>query len=98
MQINFSLKIKNNSLLHSFFLYPVAGLCLAAVYNNVYLLVKQGGNKPPVVVVKRVICRVEREIENTIVPPYPRVIPSKTYRGYVKSRMIPNAIYKVIIV
>jgi hypothetical protein len=29
-------------------------------------------------------------------PPYPRVIRSKTYRGYVKQRIIPNAIYNVI--
>jgi hypothetical protein len=29
-------------------------------------------------------------------PPYPRVIRSKTYRGYVKPRIIPNAICKVI--
>jgi hypothetical protein len=29
-------------------------------------------------------------------PPYPRVIRSKTYRGYMKPRIIPNAIYNVI--
>jgi len=29
-------------------------------------------------------------------PPYPRVIRSKTYRGYVKPRIIPNVIYYVI--
>jgi hypothetical protein len=29
---------------------------------------------------------------------YPRVIRSKTYRGYVKRRIIPNAIYNVIFV
>jgi hypothetical protein len=34
----------------------------------------------------------------TGVPPYPRVIRSKTYRGYVKPRIIPNAIYIVIFV
>jgi hypothetical protein len=34
----------------------------------------------------------------TVVPPYPRVIRSKTYRGYVKPRVIPNAIYNVIFV
>jgi hypothetical protein len=34
----------------------------------------------------------------TGVPPYPRAIRSKTYRGYVKPRIIPNAIYKVIFV
>jgi hypothetical protein len=28
----------------------------------------------------------------TVVPPYSRVIRSKTYRGYVKPRIIPNAI------
>jgi hypothetical protein len=30
----------------------------------------------------------------TGVPPYPQVIRSKTYRGYVKLRIVPNAIYK----
>jgi hypothetical protein len=34
----------------------------------------------------------------TVVPPYPQVIRSKTYRGYVKPRIIPNAIYNVIFV
>jgi hypothetical protein len=29
--------------------------------------------------------------------PYPRVIRSKTYCGYVKLRIIPNAIYNVIV-
>jgi len=29
-------------------------------------------------------------------PPYSRVIRFKTYRGYVKPRIIPNAIYNVI--
>ena len=29
-------------------------------------------------------------------PPYPRVIRSKTYSGYGKPRVIPNAIYNVI--
>ena len=28
--------------------------------------------------------------------PYPRVIRSKTYRGYLKRRIIPNPIYNVI--
>jgi hypothetical protein len=32
----------------------------------------------------------------TVVPPYPRVIRSETYRGYVKPQVIPNAIYNVI--
>jgi hypothetical protein len=32
---------------------------------------------------------------NTCVPPYPRVIRSKTYSGYVKTRIIPNAIYSI---
>jgi hypothetical protein len=32
---------------------------------------------------------------NRAVPPYPQVIRSKTYRGYVKPRIIPNAIYNV---
>jgi hypothetical protein len=36
--------------------------------------------------------------QNTVVPPYPRVIRFKTYRGYVKQRIIPNAIYNVIFV
>jgi hypothetical protein len=35
---------------------------------------------------------------NTVVPPYPRVILPKTYRGYVKPWIIPNAIYNVIFV
>jgi hypothetical protein len=35
---------------------------------------------------------------NIVVPPYPRVIRFKTYRGYVKLRIIPNAIYNVIFV
>jgi hypothetical protein len=34
----------------------------------------------------------------TVAPPYLLVIRSKTYRGYVKSRIIPNAIYNVIFV
>jgi hypothetical protein len=34
----------------------------------------------------------------TGVPPYPLVIRSKTYRGYVKPRVIPDAIYNVIFV
>jgi hypothetical protein len=34
----------------------------------------------------------------TDVPPYPRVIRSNTYRGYVKPRIIPNAIHNVIFV
>jgi hypothetical protein len=38
------------------------------------------------------LCRVNM---NTRVPPYARVIRSKTYRGYVKPR-IANAIYNVI--
>jgi len=29
-------------------------------------------------------------------PPYPRVVCSKTYRGYVKQRIIPNAIHNMI--
>jgi len=33
---------------------------------------------------------------NTGGPPYPRVIGSKTYRSYVKPRIIPNAIYNVL--
>jgi hypothetical protein len=35
---------------------------------------------------------------NRRVPPYPRVILSKTYHGYVKPQIIPNAIYNVIFV
>jgi hypothetical protein len=40
----------------------------------------------------------EREVihSSTVVPPYPRVILSKTDRGYVKLRIIPNAIHDVI--
>jgi len=33
---------------------------------------------------------------NTCGLPFPRVIRSKTYRGYVKPRITPNAIYNVI--
>jgi hypothetical protein len=36
--------------------------------------------------------------ESTAVPPYPRVIRYKPYRGHVKPRIIPNAIYNVIFV
>jgi hypothetical protein len=35
---------------------------------------------------------------NADVPPYQRVIRSKTYHGYVKPQIIPNAIYNVIFV
>jgi hypothetical protein len=35
----------------------------------------------------------ERQKLNTGVSPYPRVIHSKTYRGYMKLQIIPNAIY-----
>jgi hypothetical protein len=35
---------------------------------------------------------------STGVPPYPRVIRSKTYRGYVKPHIIPNTIYNMIYV
>jgi hypothetical protein len=34
----------------------------------------------------------------TVVPPHSRVIRSKTYRGYLKPRTIPNAIYNAIFV
>jgi hypothetical protein len=33
-----------------------------------------------------------------VLPPYPWVIRSMTYRGYVKPQIIPNAIYNVIFV
>jgi hypothetical protein len=36
--------------------------------------------------------------ENTVVPPYPRVMHSKTYHGYVKLQLILNAIYNMILV
>jgi len=35
-------------------------------------------------------------VQNTGGLPYPRVIHSKTYRGYVKLRIILNAVYNVI--
>jgi hypothetical protein len=35
-------------------------------------------------------------VQNTGGPPYPRVIRSKTYRSYVKSGIILNAVYNVI--
>jgi hypothetical protein len=34
-------------------------------------------------------------LSHTSGPPHPRVIRSKTYRGYGKPRIIPNAIYRV---
>jgi hypothetical protein len=37
-------------------------------------------------------------LKNTVVPPYPQVIHSKTYCGYVKPEIIPNAIRNVIFV
>jgi hypothetical protein len=37
-----------------------------------------------------------QKIRCTVVPPYPRVIRSKTHRGYVKLRIIQNAIHNVI--
>jgi hypothetical protein len=39
-----------------------------------------------------------RKLPDTAVPTYPLVIHSKTYRGYVKPRIIPNAIRNVIFV
>jgi hypothetical protein len=36
--------------------------------------------------------------EYTVVPPYPWVIHSKTYSGYAKPQIIPNALYNVIFV
>jgi hypothetical protein len=39
-----------------------------------------------------------RGVCNTVVPPYSRLIRSKTYRCYVKPRIMPNAIYNVIFV
>jgi hypothetical protein len=35
-------------------------------------------------------------VVNTVVPPYLRVIRSKTYRGHVKPQIIPNATYNEI--
>jgi hypothetical protein len=43
-----------------------------------------------------ILNQLQKPIRYTGVPPYPRVIRSKTYRGYVKPRIIPNAIYNVI--
>jgi hypothetical protein len=34
----------------------------------------------------------------TVLPQYPRVMRSKTYRGYVKPRIVPNAMYNVMFV
>jgi hypothetical protein len=39
-----------------------------------------------------------KQFTNTVVPPYSRVISSKTNRGCVKLRIISNAIYNVIFV
>jgi hypothetical protein len=39
---------------------------------------------------------LEEENYYTVVPPYPRVTRSKTYRGYVKPRVVPEAILNVI--
>jgi hypothetical protein len=33
---------------------------------------------------------------NMVVPPYQRIIRTKTYRGYVKPRIKPNTLYNVI--
>jgi hypothetical protein len=35
---------------------------------------------------------------SAVMPPYPQVIQSKTYSGYMKPRIIPNAIHNVIFV
>jgi len=40
--------------------------------------------------------KIADAIQYTGGPPYPRVIRSKTYRGYVEPRILPNAIYNVI--
>jgi hypothetical protein len=37
-----------------------------------------------------------KTLANTGVPPYPQVMRSKTYCGYVKPQIIPNAIYIMI--
>jgi hypothetical protein len=37
-------------------------------------------------------------LTNTVVPPYLQVIRSKTYCGYLKQRIIPNAICNMIFV
>jgi hypothetical protein len=39
----------------------------------------------------------QMKISYTVVPPYPRVICSKTYRGYMKRWIILNAIYNAIV-
>jgi hypothetical protein len=50
----------------------------------------------------RLVCRRNRSFTSacgylcTVVPPYPRVIRSRTYRGYVNSRIIQNAKNNVI--
>jgi hypothetical protein len=45
-----------------------------------------------------IIVRHNKGLLYTDVPPGPRVIRSKMYRGYFKPRIIPNAIYNVTIV
>jgi hypothetical protein len=54
--------------------------------------VQQRGLRPP-----GMLALVYRR-SDTVVPPYSRVIRSKTYCGYVKLRIVPNAIYNVIFV
>jgi hypothetical protein len=61
------------------------------------LLVVNGGHKGADN--KTVELKGEMHIKCTAVPPYSRVIRSKTYRGYVKQQVITNAIqYNVIFV
>jgi hypothetical protein len=54
---------------------------------------KDGETKKKKEVITLLIC-----VSNTGVPPYPRVIHSKTCRSYVKLRIILNTIYNVIFV
>jgi hypothetical protein len=37
---------------------------------------------------------IPTDTQSTVVPPYPRVISSKTYRGCPKPRIVANPIYK----
>jgi hypothetical protein len=69
--------------------------CLSALFKREFLLTFQIAILCHFVTCLRYFHSI---IQHTVVPPYPRVILSKTYRNYVKQRIIPNAIYNVIFV
>jgi hypothetical protein len=66
-----------------------------------HLPLQQHSTKEISRIIKNTECEVWSDynsLQNKVVPPYPRVTCSKTYHGYVKPRIIPNAIYNVIFV